>query len=273
MEDNRSDIFGTVRIGLAFAYMVIATAFYVPFQLVAMKTGLYREGVILKRWHRMMLRGLGIKVRVTGTISAERPLMLVSNHVSFTDIMVLGSVADVTFIAKSELAGWPLLGYLSRLQRTIFIERQRKGKSGEQANEIAGRMASGSAMVLFAEGSTGDGNFLLPFKSTLFGAANLTLAASGEDRVHIQPLALAYTRLHGLPMGRTHRPAASWIGDADLVPHLMGLLRGGAMDAELHFGEPIEFDAASNRKTVTREIEQRVRAMVADALADPLPRR
>lgn len=273
MEDDRGNILGTVRIGIALAYMVLATAVYVPLQLLAMKTGLYGEGVILKRWHRMMLRGLGIKLRVTGAISGERPLMLVSNHISFTDIMVLGAVADVTFIAKSELAGWPLLGYLSKLQRTIFIERQRKGKSAKQASEIAERMASGSAMVLFAEGSTGDGNFLLPFKSTLFGAANLALAAASADSVAIQPAAIAYTRLHGLPMGRTHRPAASWIGDADLVPHLLALLRRGAMDAELHFGESIEFDTTSNRKTVTRQMEQRVRAMAADALADPLPRR
>jgi 1-acyl-sn-glycerol-3-phosphate acyltransferase len=199
-------------------------------------------------------------------MSTGRPLLIASNHISWTDIMVVGSLADVTFIARSDLAGWPLIGKLSRLQRTIFVERHRKRTSGDQAGEIAGRLAENDALVLFAEGTTGDGNHLLPFKSTLFGAARLVLGETDVQTVYVQPMAIAYTRLHGMPMGRQHRVLASWIGDSDLLPQLKEVLREGAMDVEVEFGEPVEFTAASDRKQVARQVEDRVRVMMAEVL-------
>ncbi|ODT03942.1 MAG: glycerol acyltransferase [Mesorhizobium sp. SCN 65-20] len=264
---------GKIRTGLALTYMAGASAVLVPLQVISMKTGLWPETVILKIWHRAMLRALGMRVRMVGKMETKRPLMIASNHVSWTDIMALGSLVDVTFIAKSELSGWPLFGFLSKLQRTVFIERERKRKSGEQASEIARRLAAGNAMVLFAEGSTGDGNLLLPFKSTLFGAASMAIAEGAADHVVIQPVSIAYTRIHGLPMGRQHRPIASWIGDMDLVPHLSQLLAEGGLDVEIRFGDPIEFSAKSSRKEATRLMEERVRELMLQSLAAPHPAR
>ena len=82
----------------------------------------------------------------------------------------------------------------------------------------------------------------------------------------VQPVAIVYTRLHGMPMGRRHRARASWIGDQSLVPHLAGLLREGGIDVELHFGEPVAFGLDADRKQVAREVENRVKAMVTAAL-------
>src|SRR5690606_30810266 len=145
---------GKIRIVLALGFIAVSTMILAPLQFLAMKTGLWPETFILKIWHRAMLSGLGIRVRAVGTLSQRRPLLVAANHISWTDIMVLGSLVDVKFIAKSELEGWPLLGGLSKLQRTVFIERERKRKSGDQASEIATRLGKGDAMVLFAEGST-----------------------------------------------------------------------------------------------------------------------
>jgi 1-acyl-sn-glycerol-3-phosphate acyltransferase len=128
-------------------------------------------------------------------------------------------------------------------------------------------------MVLFAEGSTGDGNLLLPFKSTLFGAASMALAEGAVDQVFIQPVAIVYTRLHGVPLGRRHRPIAAWIGDEDLMPHLKVLLAEGALDVEVHFGEPVPFSKGSNRKETSKLMESQVRAMMQAALAAPQPSR
>lgn len=258
------------RIRAAFALAVIALAalFMGSTQYLVLKTGLGNPAPIPRYWHKVVLWALGIKVTVHGSMAAQRPLMIASNHISWTDIMVIGSVADVCFIAKSEIDGWPIFGWLARLQRTVFIERDRKRKSGEQAGELAKRLAAGDAMVLFAEGSTSDGNLILPFKSTLFGAAEMAIRAGASDKVFVQPLAITYLRVHGMPMGRQHRTLASWIGDADLVPHLSSLLRDGAIDVDLHFGEPVEFTATSDRKAVTREMEGSVRRMVATALRD-----
>jgi lyso-ornithine lipid O-acyltransferase len=260
---------GSIRIALALSVFAAATAVLAPAQLVVLKAGLPGRSVLPRFWHRLVVNILGLRIHVRGRLSGKRPLLIASNHISWTDIIVLGSLADVCFIAKSDLARWPLFGALSRLQRTVFVDRDRKGASGAQASEIAERLALNEAVVLFAEGSTGDGNHLLPFKSTLFGAAKLALRAGKVETVFIQPVAIAYTRLHGMPMGRQHRPLASWIGDSDLVPHLLEVLREGAMDVEVAFGEPLAFTAAGNRKDVTRRVEEQVRAMMAAALRNP----
>ena len=182
-------------------------------------------------------------------------------------------MVDVKFIARADMANWPLIGMLSKLQRTVYIERERKRSSGDQASEIAKRMAKGDAMVLFAEGTTGDGNMILPFKSTLFGAASMAISGGATERVFIQPVAIVYTRLHGVPIGRRHRPIAAWIGDEDLMPNLKVLLAEGALDVEVHFGDPVAFSKDSNRKETAKLIERQVREMVQAALADPRPSR
>jgi 1-acyl-sn-glycerol-3-phosphate acyltransferase len=260
---------GRLRALVALIFVAISTLVLAPLQFVLMKTGLYRGHIILRLWHKVILAALGFRVHVSGTMAEKRPLLIASNHVSWTDIMVLGSIVDVSFIAKSEMAGWPLIGWLSTLQRTVFIERDRKRKSGEQASEIAARLARNDAMVLFAEGSTSDGNLLLPFKSTLFGAASMAISEGAVEHVFIQPVAIVYTKLHGLPMGRQHRRVAAWIGDQDLVPHMGELLAEGAIDVEVSFGEPIEFAAGSSRKDAARLVEKRVSKMMQASLAGP----
>ena len=262
-----------IRIFLALGLVVVSSLILVPLQILSMKTGIWPETFILKIWHRIIVRALGMRIHVKGTLSNQRPLLVASNHISWTDIMVLGSMVDVKFIARADMEGWPLIGMLSKLQRTVFIERERKRSSGDQASEIANRMAKGDAMVLFAEGSTGDGNLLLPFKSTLFGAASMALAEGAVDQVFIQPVAIVYTRLHGVPLGRRHRPIAAWIGDEDLMPHLKVLLAEGALDVEVHFGEPVPFSKGSNRKETSKLMESQVRAMMQAALAAPQPSR
>jgi lyso-ornithine lipid O-acyltransferase len=265
VEEHGVGLIGSIRRALALLVMIGATLIMAPLQYVVLRTRLFDVAVLPRLWHRILTRALGLRVHVVGTMTTERPLLIASNHISWTDIMVLGGLADVTFIAKSDLAGWPVFGFLSRLQRTVFIDRERRRRSGEQAGEIAGRMAANDAVVLFAEGSTGDGNQPLPFKTTLFAAARMALA-EGALVAYIQPVAIAYTRLHGMPMGRQHRPLAAWIGDSALVPHLMALLREGALDVEVQFGEPLAFTAESDRKAVARRMETEVRAMMTRAL-------
>jgi len=260
---------GWLRASAVLVVVALVTPSLALLQLLAVRTGWFDERVLPSLWHRFILRMLGMRLHLHGRMSERRPLLLASNHVSWTDIMVLGSAARVNFIAKAEVAGWPGIGILAHLQRTVFVERERRRKSGEQAVEIAGRMRRGDPMVLFPEGSTGDGNSLLPFKSTLFGAASMAIGDASGETVVIQPVAIAYTRFHGMPMGRRHQMRAAWIGDTGLMPHLLALIREGAMDVEVHFGEPVEYDPGSGRKHAAREVERRVRAMFTAALRDP----
>ncbi|MBX3530606.1 MAG: 1-acyl-sn-glycerol-3-phosphate acyltransferase [Rhizobiaceae bacterium] len=247
----------------------VLTPFFALGQIVVLATGIGNRRTLPRLWHGFIVWMLDFRVHITGKMSTERPLFLAGNHVSWTDIMVIGSVAEVNFIAKQEVKKWAVIGPLSRLQNTVFVDRDRRRKSAEQASEISVRLKAGDPMFLFAEGSTGDGNLLIPFKSTLFGAASLAVDEGATERVMIQPVSIAYTRLHGMPTNRLHRPLVSWIGDRVLMPHIVQLLKEGAVDVELKFGEPVEYRKGVNRKEVAREVERRVQAMFYESLREP----
>ncbi|HWD14736.1 1-acyl-sn-glycerol-3-phosphate acyltransferase [Pseudochrobactrum sp. sp1633] len=252
----------TIILGLFFSLVVSL----VPFQYLFVKARLGWQQSLPRFFHRIAAWLLGFRVKVHGDIVKERPLLLVSNHVSWSDIVVLSSVANVCFIAKSEVRKWPVFGTFAVLQRTVFVEREKKGRTAQQASDIALRLAGGDAMVLFPEGTTSDGNRVLPFKTSLFGAAHAAIRETGEEKVIVQPVSIAYTGIHGMPMGRFHRPIASWPGDVQLMPHLKGVLKEGAIDVEIRFGEPVSVTAGTSRKELARIMEERVAEMLHSSL-------
>lgn len=261
---------GWMRVSFMLFLVVIVTPPMALAQLFILKTGIGNDRFLPRVWHRFVLFVLGFRLHVRGQMSEKRPLLIAANHISWTDIMVAGAVAEVNFIAKSEVSGWPAIGTLAHLQRTVFVERENRRKSGDQAGEIAQRMNGGDAMLLFAEGSTSDGNLLQPFNSTLFGAASMAVDRGESHHVFVQPLAIVYTRFHGMPMGRVHRTHAAWIGDRLLAPHIVTLLKEGAVDVELHFGEPVEYRQGMSRKDLARAVERRVTEMFNAALSQPI---
>ncbi len=251
-----------LRIVVCVSLLVLATLLLAPVQLVLLWRDRPARRTLPRLWHRIACRMIGLRVHVHGALDTRRPLLLVANHVSWKDILALGSVADVVFIAKAEVKAWPVFGLLARLQATIFVAREQKRTTGNQVNEIGARLAAGEIVVLFPEGTTSDGNRLLEIKTSLFGAAAAAVPLAPEGTVHVQPVAIAYTRVHGMPMGRYHRPIAAWPGDIELVPHLMGVLREGAVDVDLVFGSTIAYRADSNRKLVSRDVETQLKTML-----------
>lgn len=256
----------SLRIVLGLVILATVTLVLLPIQLIGLRFELKIRRYLPRLWHRVACRLLGLKVRVHGTLEQKRPLLIAANHASWKDIMVLGSVADVVYIAKSEVKKWPVFGILARLQATIFIEREQRQKTGDQVDEIARRMMNGEVVVLFPEGTTSDGNSLLEIKTSLFGAAASAVTHAPEGVVHIQPVSIAYTGVHGMAMGRYHRPLAAWPGDIALLPHLLGIAREGAVDVDVDFGERIDYARSSNRKQVSREVGARIRAMLGARL-------
>ena len=262
-------MFGMFRIAFVLTIFALVTVPLLPLQMIAHRLERVWHKSLPRLWQKFMCWLLGFKVTVNGNMSQGRPLMLVANHVSWSDILVIGSIAEVSFISKSEVKGWPLFGSFARLQRTLFIERESKHKTADQANEIAARLKSGDILVLFAEGTTSDGNRVLPFKSSLLGAAKAALdVGNGEaiDHVLIQPVSLAYTRIQGLPIGRFLRPVVAWPGTMPLAKHLKGILAARAIDVELTFGEPVMFDRSSDRKVLSRQFETQIREMTMSRL-------
>ena len=251
-----------LRIGLIGFTLFAVTLSLLPFQLVGLAFDLKIRRHIPRYWHRAACWLLGIRIHVHGKLDRRRPLMLASNHVSWKDILVLGAVADVAYIAKAEVAGWPIFGLLAKLQKTIFVVREQKRRTGEQVNEIAERMAGGEIVVLFPEGTTSDGNRLLDVKSSLFGAAAAAVPHTPSGVVHVQPVAIAYTRVHGMAMGHYHRPVAAWPGDIPLAPHLLGVLKEGALDVVVAFGQTVDFRAGDNRKLLSQNVTGQMRRML-----------
>ena len=257
-----------MRVVFVAVVLTLMTLMLWPLQALAMRWGWPVQRKLPHLWHRVACHVAGITVRVVGQPAADRPLLLTANHQSWSDIMVLGQVMPLSFIAKAEVRDWPAFGLLAKLQRTVFVEREARGRTGQQASAIATRLSEGDAMVLFAEGTTSDGNEVLPFRTALFGAAQMALRNSTSGSVLVQPVAVAYTRANGLPLGRYFRPLAAWPGSVTLGPHLLAFLKEGAIDATVAFGEPIAFTGTSDRKAMARVAEVRVRQLLVDALAE-----
>jgi 1-acyl-sn-glycerol-3-phosphate acyltransferase len=232
----------------------------VPLQLIAVRI----DSPVAKRlpivFHRAFLRIFGVRVTMRGTPPGDTATLVVANHLSWLDIPVIGSLHPLSFIAKAEIENWPGIGLFARLQRSVFIDRERRQATAAVNEAVATRLANGEAIVLFAEGTTGDGNRLLPFRSSLVGAARAALAEPGLERIHLQPLAIAYVRRNGLPVTRRERPAIAWYGDMELAPHLAQFVSGGPLDVAVTWGEPVVFDPQTNRKAATARAEAAVRA-------------
>jgi 1-acyl-sn-glycerol-3-phosphate acyltransferase len=221
---------------------------------------------IPKLYHRMLCALIGVRVHVVGTPPRQRPLLILANHSSWLDITVITSMLSVVFVAKSEVATWPVFGLLAKLQRSIFVDRQRRHKTGETSAEIAQRLVDGDPVVLFAEGTSSDGNRVLPFRTALIGAAQELLTVQNADRVTIQPLSVAYVGWQGLPLDRRQRTAVSWYGTVDLIPHLVNIVRSGAVDVVLTWGEPVTYDSHTDRKLLAKAMEVAVRRLTTTTL-------
>lgn len=235
-------------------------------QWVILKLNLASHKAIPTLFHRAVLALIGVRVHVDGQCHSGRPLLIVANHSSWLDISVIASLIPVVFVAKQEIASWPLFGTLARLQRTLFIDRDRRHKTSDANARIAQHLAEGDPVLLFAEGTAGDGNRVLPFRSALIGAAREAFADTEQAvPVVIQPMAIAYVGLQGIPAGRQHRPVLSWYGDVKLVPHLTRMIATGGVDVLVRFGEPLVYDGGADRKTVAKTLETTVRALSSAA--------
>src|ERR1700726_5271566 len=256
-----------IRVTLVALAFLALTLVLLPFQLIGLVFDLRLQRTIPHLYHRVLRALIGIRISEVGQRSTASPLLILSNHVSWLDICVITALAPVVFVAKSEVARWPVFGWLARLQRTIFINRQARHQTGAATREIADRLLGGDAVVLFAEGTSSDGIRVLPFRSSLVGAVHHALGNSTHHtHITVQPMSLAYVRFGGVPMGRGLRERVAWYGDADLVPHLLRVLSSGAVDVTVSWGEATAYDMSADRKAIARDAEKSVRRMTAAAL-------
>jgi lyso-ornithine lipid O-acyltransferase len=244
------------------AFFFTMTPLLISVQWLLGKLNLPGWGLISSNYYRVLCSLLRIRVHVNGARVSSRAVLFVSNHVSWADILAIGSIAPVAFVAKREVASWPLVGITARVQRTVFVDRTRRHRTGDAVAEIIKRIESGTSVVLFAEGTSSDGNRVLPFRSALLGAVE-EATGSGASNIVIQPMSICYTGQHGIPMGRQHRPLVAWYGDLDFMPHVKAFIEQGAVDALVTYGEPVPADRDIDRKAVTKRLEGTVRRLLA----------
>ncbi len=249
---------------------VLWTLMLAPLQAVLLSVGAVGLARRNARWYwRGIGLVLGLRLIVRGTLSDRRPTLYVSNHTSYLDIVALGSVLDAAFVAKSEVRGWPGIGIVARLGRTVFVDRKR-GKSREHRDALLDRLTRArESVILFPEGTTSDGNLLRPFKSALLSAA----AVKDRDGhpLAVQPVTIAYTRLDGMPLGHSLRALYSWFGDMALGPHLWTMAGLGLTTVEIELHPIVSLDQFGSRRALTDHCQRLIANGLALANAGRLP--
>jgi 1-acyl-sn-glycerol-3-phosphate acyltransferase len=244
-----------IRAAFALSVFLLSSLITIPWQTFCLTFKAFGYKSFPNWYQRQLAHLFGIRMHVTGTPIQDRGVLMVANHTSYFDILAIGGAAKLSFVAKAEVANWPLFGRFAKLQRTIFVNRERKSATGDVRDIIRDRLLEGDALMLFPEGTSNDGNFVLPFKSALMGAAEVTVGhdPNGEPIYPpVQPVSVAYTKVHGLPMGRENRPLYAWYGDMDLVPHLWEAEVTGPIDVAIHFHPPLYVNQVGGRKALAQ---------------------
>lgn len=201
-------------------------------------------------WSREVVRILGVELIVHGDVPAQGPALVVANHVSWLDILVMNAVQPARFVSKSDVKRWPLLGSLITGAGTLYIERENRRDAMRVVHHVAERLQANDLIAIFPEGTTGDGASLLPFHANLFQAA---IAAQAP----VLPVALCYVHA-GTP---SRHDAPTYIGDTSLVASMWATLRATDVQAVVHFGSPQRALGRDRRRWA-----QDVRATVGDML-------
>ena len=194
-----------------------------------------------QEWYRRVLACLNIRVSVTGQ-PAEAPCLVVCNHISWLDILVLGSAVPVAFLSKAEVAQWPLISRLSRAGGTLFIQRGGEGAARRSIEGIRKAFRRQQSVAVFPEGTTGKGHTVLSFHPRLFAAAI-------ESGVQVQPVALRYPHPEGV------HPKVPYVDQQTLAVSILEILGCPAIQAEVHIGPAINPDGLDRRHLADRARE------------------
>ncbi|NDV00621.1 lysophospholipid acyltransferase family protein [Pseudoroseicyclus tamaricis] len=243
------------RLVLLAALILLGLALYLAVRLIERPLAGGRRPVtarIQQEVCRATLAVIGLRVERKGAPMHEGGA-LVANHASWLDIFVLVAGQRLTFVAKAEVAGWAVIGWLARATGTLFIRRDRK-EAGAQVAQIAERVGRDELLLFFPEGTSTDGRRVLPFKATLFAAF---LGPGLAEDLRVQPIALRYTA----PPGEDPR-AYGWFGAMGFAPHFLWVLgRPRQGRVEVRYGAPIAVREVPSRKALAAAAEAAVRGM------------
>ena len=238
------------------------TALSAPVQWLSIRFGWKLQSIYPHAYHRFLCRLFGIRLLIVGQPIQDRGVLMVANHTGYFDILIMSGAVRVSFVAKSEVASWPLFGLMAKLQRSIFVDRSKRSAAAESAKIIRDRLKAGDALVLFPEGTSTDGNRVIGFKSALMGAVESQVGIDAEghtEYVPVQPVSITYVGFHGMPLGRENRPFYAWHGEMDLLPHVWEAFKTGPLDVVVEFHPALKVGPGCGRKQIAVLAEQIVR--------------
>ena len=223
--------------------IIVIILLLIPIQFIFVQFKMRLRKYIPIVFHKILLKILGVKVKLIGQNTRVRPLILAGNHTSYLDIIILGSIMPICFIAKDDIKHWFLFGFLAKMQNTIFIKRKNY-KTLESLNSISKELDNKSAVVLFPEGTTNSGKKVLNFKSSLFNLFE------NNNTLRLQNFSLCYTHVNDMPIDNRTRPQISWYGDMNIISHLSNFLKISCVNATVVF-HPILPLKGLDRKSIS----------------------
>ena len=226
----------------------LLTISLLPFQTIILSFFPSKASFLTTLHHKLASLILGLRIKVEGSPTKTEKAFFIANHISYFDIVAVGSIVPGRFIAKQELSTWPVFGILAKLTRTIFICRS-SASALKQVRMIEKLLLKSEKLILFPEGTSSDGRKVLPFKPSLFEAP------MQADAI-VQPLTIRYEKINGLPVDRRSKPLLAWYGDMDLLPHLWQSLSVGTISIKLVFHEPIKAIVFNNRKKLANHCQR-----------------
>ncbi|MEI7669302.1 MAG: lysophospholipid acyltransferase family protein [Pseudomonadota bacterium] len=187
----------------------------------------------------------GLKVKIEGELAKSRPILLVSNHFSYIDVLALLNVSlNLRFTPKKEIASWTIIGSICKMSGCVFIDRNRS-KTNDNKIMLDNAFKEDGIIALFPEGTTNEGIEVLPFKSSYFSIAE-------ENDIAVQPLSIIYTKLDGKPITKETLPIVGWYGDMEFFPHLIALLKHKSFEVKLVFHAPVKGSDFNSRKELAK---------------------
>ena len=240
--------------------LVFWIIFMVGLYYLSTWTGIGNRPGLIRTFHRGVARLFNLEIEYQGDLLADRPTLYLCNHVSYIDVFVLGSILPGSFIAKSEVAGWPVFGKLATYQNTLFFERKAR-RAAQQVEIMRQHLSEKSNLILFPEGTSTPGTHVEPFRSSL-------LAAAEADDVPLQPVTVAYTHYDGHRMDQDERDYYAWYIPMPFLSHFLDGLGLRRARAKVIFHEPVRVADFESRKACARHCEEAVRSGLLDAIGE-----
>jgi 1-acyl-sn-glycerol-3-phosphate acyltransferase len=194
-------------------------------------------------WTKRCLEVMSVEVEVVGfdtKLMSHENFLMVSNHMSYIDVLALSSIMPAVFVTSVDMQETPLLGDLAEMGGSIFVERRHRSQIGQDISTMSKALRDGHNVMIYPEGTSTDGQKLLPFKKSL-------LMAAVEAQKNILPVCLKYTEIDGEPFSAANAHKVAWYGEMTFAPHLLQMMKLSKVKARIEFLQPIKVHANSTR--------------------------